>query len=81
MKRYALYAMDYGAPICYRLAVMHPERVSGLIIQNGNAYDEGLKTFWDPIKAYWADGSPAHREGNGSPDRSRRPQNSSTPMA
>ena len=43
VKRYVLYAMDYGAPISYRLAVLHPERVSGLIIQNGNAYDEGLK--------------------------------------
>jgi pimeloyl-ACP methyl ester carboxylesterase len=62
VKRYVLYAMDYGAPISYRLAVLHPERVSGLIIQNGNAYDEGLKAFWDPIKAYWADGSTANRE-------------------
>lgn len=60
-KRYVLYAMDYGAPISYRLALLHPERVSGLIIQNGNAYDEGLKEFWDPIKAYWADGSAEHR--------------------
>ena len=62
VKRYVLYAMDYGAPISYRLGVLHPERVSGLIIQNGNAYDEGLKAFWDPIKAYWADGSTANRE-------------------
>ena len=48
-----------------RLALKHPERVTGLIVQNGNAYDEGLKEFWDPIKAYWADGSPARREALG----------------
>lgn len=60
--RYAMYVMDYGAPVGYRLALKHPERVSALIIQNGNAYDEGLKAFWDPIKAYWADGSEAHRQ-------------------
>jgi pimeloyl-ACP methyl ester carboxylesterase len=62
VKRYALYAMDYGAPVSYRLALAHPERVSALIVQNGNAYEEGLKGFWDPIRAYWADGSQAHRE-------------------
>ena len=62
MQRYAMYVMDYGAPVGYRLALKHPERVSALIVQNGNAYSEGLKGFWDPIKAYWADGSPAHRE-------------------
>jgi pimeloyl-ACP methyl ester carboxylesterase len=61
-KRYSLYLMDYGAPVGYRLALKHPERVSALIVQNGNAYAEGLKEFWDPIKAYWADGSDAHRE-------------------
>jgi pimeloyl-ACP methyl ester carboxylesterase len=61
-KRYAIYLMDYGAPIGYRLALKHPERVSAMIIQNGNAYDEGLQAFWDPIKAYWVDGSAAHRE-------------------
>jgi pimeloyl-ACP methyl ester carboxylesterase len=54
-KRYALYVMDYGAPVGYRLALKHPERVSALIVQNGNAYDEGLRDFWAPIKAYWAD--------------------------
>lgn len=62
VKQYALYLMDYGAPVGYRLAIKHPERVTALIIQNGNAYEEGLKKFWDPIKAYWADGSDAHRE-------------------
>jgi len=60
-KRYALYVMDYGAPVGYRLALRHPERVSALVVQNGNAYEEGLREFWVPIKAYWADASPAHR--------------------
>ena len=59
--RYAMYVMDYGAPVGYRLALLHPERVTALIVQNGNAYSEGLEAFWDPIKAYWADGSEAHR--------------------
>jgi pimeloyl-ACP methyl ester carboxylesterase len=61
-KHYAMYVMDYGAPVGYRLALLHPERVSALIVQNGNAYDEGLKAFWDPFKAYWADGSDVHRQ-------------------
>ncbi len=52
---YSIYLMDYGAPVGYRLAAEHPERVQSLIVQNGNAYDEGLLEFWDPIKAYWAD--------------------------
>jgi pimeloyl-ACP methyl ester carboxylesterase len=50
---YSLYVMDYGAPIGYRLALRHPERVKGLVVQNGNAYDEGLLKFWDPIKKLW----------------------------
>ena len=57
-----MYVMDYGAPVGWRLALKHPERITGLIVQNGNAYDEGLKEFWDPIKAYWADHSEAHRK-------------------
>lgn len=61
-KSYSMYLMDYGAPVGYRLALKHPERVTGLIIQNGNAYVEGLGKFWDPIKAYWSDGSAKHRE-------------------
>ncbi len=52
---YSLYLMDYGAPVGYRIATNRPERVETLIVQNGNAYDEGLREFWDPIKAYWAD--------------------------
>jgi pimeloyl-ACP methyl ester carboxylesterase len=59
---YALYVQDYGAPVGYRLALKHPERVSALIVQNGNAYDEGLGNFWKPLKAYWAGGSKAQRE-------------------
>jgi pimeloyl-ACP methyl ester carboxylesterase len=62
VQRYALYVQDYGAPVGYRLALRHPERVTALVVQNGNAYDEGLKEFWVPIKAYWASGSKAHRE-------------------
>ena len=59
--RYAMYVMDYGAPVGFRLALEHPDRVSALIVQNGNAYDEGLRAFWDPIKAYWAENTPARR--------------------
>lgn len=61
--KYSMYLMDYGAPIGYRLALRHPERIQALIVQNGNAYNEGIEgIFWDPFKAYWADGSPANRE-------------------
>jgi pimeloyl-ACP methyl ester carboxylesterase len=59
-EEYTMYVMDYGAPIGFRIAVAHPERVEGLIIQNGNAYDEGLRDFWQPIKAYWKDKTPAN---------------------
>lgn len=57
-EKYTMYVMDYGAPVGFRIAAAHPERVQGLIIQNGNAYDEGLRDFWKPIKAYWQDKSP-----------------------
>jgi pimeloyl-ACP methyl ester carboxylesterase len=54
LKKYALYVQDYGAPVGYRLASKHPERVTAIVVQNGNAYDEGLDNdFWKPIKAYW----------------------------
>jgi pimeloyl-ACP methyl ester carboxylesterase len=53
LKNYGIYVMDYGAPIGYRIAVKHPERIQALIVQNGNAYEEGLRDFWKPIKAYW----------------------------
>ena len=62
IKRYAMYVMDYGAPVGYRLALKHPERVSALIVQNGNAYEEGLGLFWDPIKAYWGGDTPTNRK-------------------
>ena len=71
VKKYSIYLMDYGAPIGFRIAAKYPERVESLIIQNGNAYDEGLKDFWIPIKKYWNDytvenGKPL--EGFHSPD-------------
>ncbi len=53
IKKYSIYLMDYGAPIGLRLAAKHPEQVSSLIVQNGNAYAEGLREFWDPIRTYW----------------------------
>ncbi len=62
-ERYALYLMDYGAPIGYRIAESHPERVTALIVQNGNAYDEGLREFWDPIKRYWESGTKEDGDG------------------
>ena len=57
VRRYSLYVMDYGAPVGFRLATRHPERLQSLIVQNGNAYEEGLRDFWKPIKAYWSDRS------------------------
>lgn len=57
VKRYAAYVMDYGAPVGYRMFAADPERVLGFVIQNGNAYEEGLEEFWDPLRAYWADPS------------------------
>ncbi|CAN5773542.1 alpha/beta hydrolase [soil metagenome] len=62
ISRFALYVMDYGAPIGYRIASAHPERITGLIIQNGNAYDEGLRDFWKPFKAYWKEQSAENRD-------------------
>ncbi|MFT5484993.1 MAG: pimeloyl-ACP methyl ester carboxylesterase, partial [Halieaceae bacterium] len=59
--KYSLYLMDYGAPVGFRIAANNPERIEGLIIQNGNAYDEGLRDFWNPIKAYWKDKSVANQ--------------------
>jgi pimeloyl-ACP methyl ester carboxylesterase len=54
LKRYSIYLFDYGAPVGFRLATMHPEKVQTLIIQNGNAYEEGLTSFWDPLRKFWA---------------------------
>jgi pimeloyl-ACP methyl ester carboxylesterase len=62
LTRYALYIFDYGAPIGLRLAMSHPERVSAIVTQNGNAYVEGLSTAWEPWQAYWRDATPENRE-------------------
>jgi pimeloyl-ACP methyl ester carboxylesterase len=60
--RYAVYVFDYGAPTGFRLAVKHPDRITAIISQNGNAYEEGLSEGWNPIRAYWADPSQANRD-------------------
>ncbi|HEV8030659.1 MAG TPA: alpha/beta fold hydrolase, partial [Stellaceae bacterium] len=59
--RYAIYVFDYGAPTGFRLAMRYPERVTAIISQNGNAYEEGLSEGWSPIKAYWQNSSEANR--------------------
>ena len=51
--QYSIYVHDYGAPVGFRLAVKHPERIQAIITQNGNAYEEGLLPAWDPIRTYW----------------------------
>jgi pimeloyl-ACP methyl ester carboxylesterase len=60
--RYAIYVFDYGAPTGFRIAVKHPDRITAIISQNGNAYEEGLSEGWNPIRAYWEDASDANRE-------------------
>jgi len=60
--RFAVYVFDYGAPTGFRLAAGHPERITAIISQNGNAYAEGLSNGWTPIRAYWEDPSPANRQ-------------------
>jgi pimeloyl-ACP methyl ester carboxylesterase len=62
LKRFAIYVFDYGAPTGLRLAMRHPERITAIISQNGNAYEEGLSDGWNPIRAYWKDPSAANRE-------------------
>lgn len=59
--RYAVYVFDYGAPTGFRLAVKHPERITGIISQNGNAYVDGLSDAWNPVQAYWQDGTQENR--------------------
>jgi pimeloyl-ACP methyl ester carboxylesterase len=61
LKRYALYVFDYGAPTGFRLAMARPERVTAIISQNGNAYEEGLGDAWAPIRRYWSEPSAANR--------------------
>jgi pimeloyl-ACP methyl ester carboxylesterase len=61
LTKYAMYVQDYGAPIGYRLASSHPEKISAIVVQNGNAYVEGIDNpFWDPVKAFWKDKSEAN---------------------
>jgi len=62
LKRYAIYVFDYGAPTGFRLAARHPERVTAIISQNGNAYEEGLGDAWAPIRKYWGEPSAGNRE-------------------
>jgi pimeloyl-ACP methyl ester carboxylesterase len=61
LSRFAVYVFDYGAPTGFRLATRHPERITAIISQNGNAYEEGLSDGWAPIRAFWEDRSPANR--------------------
>lgn len=61
LSRYALYVFDYGAPTGFRLAMAHPERVTAIISQNGNAYEEGLGDAWQPIQRYWREPTLEHR--------------------
>jgi pimeloyl-ACP methyl ester carboxylesterase len=61
LSRYALYVFDYGAPVGLRLAIRHPERITAIVSQNGNAYEDGLSEGWNPIQKYWANPSPANR--------------------
>ena len=62
LKRFATYIFDYGAPVCLRIALKHPERVTAIVSQNGNAYEEGLSDGWNPIRAYWEDSSQKNRD-------------------
>jgi pimeloyl-ACP methyl ester carboxylesterase len=62
LNRFAIYAFDYGAPTGFRIAAKHPERITAIISQNGNAYEEGLSEGWNPIRAYWEDASASNRD-------------------
>jgi pimeloyl-ACP methyl ester carboxylesterase len=62
LKRYAIYVFDYGAPTGFRLATAHPERITAIVSQNGNAYEEGLGDAWGPIRKYWAEPTAENRE-------------------
>lgn len=61
LSHYTLYVFDYGAPVGLRLAIRHPERITAIVSQNGNAYEDGLSAGWNPIQKYWADPSPENR--------------------
>ena len=62
LRRFAVYVFDYGAPTGFRLAMRHPKRITAIISQNGNAYEEGLSEGWNPIRAYWKDASATNRD-------------------
>jgi pimeloyl-ACP methyl ester carboxylesterase len=62
LDRFALYVFDYGAPVGFRIATRHPERITAIISQNGNAYEEGLSDSWNPVQAYWKEPSTPTRE-------------------
>jgi pimeloyl-ACP methyl ester carboxylesterase len=62
LDRFAIYVFDYGAPVGFRIAARHPDRITAIVSQNGNAYTEGLSDGWSPVQAYWKDPSPANRE-------------------
>ncbi len=62
LEHYAMQVFDYGAPVGWRLATAHPERITAIVTQNGNAYEEGLSEGWNPIQKYWQDASDANRE-------------------
>jgi len=62
LKQFAIYIFDYGAPVGLRIALKHPDRISAIISQNGNAYEEGLSDGWNPIRAYWENPSQANRD-------------------
>ncbi|MFJ8477059.1 alpha/beta fold hydrolase [Kitasatospora sp. NPDC094011] len=82
LERFALYVFDYGAPIGFRIAAEHPERITAIVSQNGNAYEEGLSEGWNPIRAYWEDPSPANRDalrGFLTPDATRWQYTHGTP--
>ena len=62
LKRFAIYIFDYGAPVGLRIAAKHPERITAIISQNGNAYEEGLSEGWNPIRTYWREPTQANRD-------------------
>ena len=62
LSRFAIYVFDYGAPVGLRLALARPERITAIISQNGNAYEEGLSKGWNPIQRYWKEPTPQNRE-------------------
>jgi len=62
LKRFAIYIFDYGAPVGLRIALKHPDRITAIVSQNGNAYEEGLSDAWDPIRTYWLEPTQANRD-------------------